>query len=87
MCVFATIGHRQQIRRVVLASQVLIGEEASVDTLAAGSVAFAQIAALYYEIFDHTVNGRALVVQFGVCVQPEAFLTFFVCFYFLFLDF
>ncbi len=56
-------------------AQVLVGEAATVDALAARSVSLAKVTALDYEILDDPMHGRALVVQLAASARPDALLS------------
>ncbi|TGZ45636.1 hypothetical protein DBV15_04718 [Temnothorax longispinosus] len=62
--VLAAVRHRQQTRRVVLQSEVLIWERSTaVDTQHPGAVAVDKIAALYHKVLDHSVKNGTFEAQ------------------------
>lgn len=55
--VLAAICHRQQTRRVMLQSEVLVRERSTaVDAQYSGAIAVDEVAALYHKVFDYSVE-------------------------------
>lgn len=62
--ILAAIGHGQQTRRVMLQGEVLIREcSTAVDAQHPGTIAVDEVAALYHEIFDHSMEDSTFETQ------------------------
>jgi len=57
----ASIGHREQIRAVVLQGEVLIVEPVAKDRLATSAIVLGEVATLEHEFGDDTVEQRVFV--------------------------
>ena len=65
----ARVGHGKQARDRVLDPEVLIGERLAVDGIAAGAVAFSEVAALQHELLNDSMEGGAFV---ALTFRPRA---------------
>merc|ERR1712166_214230 len=59
----ASIGHREQPRLVVLQLEVLVLEFSAVNRLATRAIAGSEVATLEHKVWNHPVEGTALVAQ------------------------
>lgn len=61
--VWTSVGHGQQTWSVVSLSKVLVGKLLAVDGLTTGTVTSGEVTTLQHEVWDHSVEWRALVAK------------------------